>query len=610
MHAHLWLCTVCALPAWVLAQQPPVTNLELGAGSPGDKQAHHRHARARAERMARAGLRARSITVEGRWAQGADLGMKVCDLVTTESIFAAMEALEAAVTRSPAATAVLASQGEAEVLLIQVDYDTRPGAQGECGNGERTVGITLRPYHVRVGLERLGDNVLPVPRSALASLYQNVPAPLRALDPQVGLSQDKAFGAAVSVGAEANLLALPTAAAESRRISGGDALDLQARRVHSTTEAFHRSEADLVYRARARGSPVDEYRLKWSGVQNLEPLASKRQSHAATTLGAGFTLKPRSGLRMFVDAGWRRVTDEVTAASLPSERTESRRLAGRAMMDMLDASGAGFLRTALWHESARVSGFGRFSRTALQAGYAREMAFGSGPTLGIEIVAGAGRVTGTAPEADRFFGGNPASQFLYDAPNSPTLQQLPRGPAIRSFGNAQASAPAGRGGNSYWHLNTSVALPVGAWSHPLIPDEKTDLEDEEGKPVGVKRLLRTQVDKSGPSMLAATLVSQGMSLADAEREAAAAMAEVKPAVHFLVDRASLYAVRPLLLLDAAELADGAGAGRSRWIAVGAGVGLTVVTATVEAGYMRTISGPVVQGGRGAAFARIVFKNLF
>ena len=109
-------------------------------------------------------------------------------------------------------------------------------------------------------------------------------------------------------------------------------------------------------------------------------------------------------------------------------------------------------------------------------------------------------------------------------------------------------------------------------------------------------------------MLAATLVAQGVPSEEAQKQAEASLAEVKPAVHFLVDSASLYAIRPLLLVDAAGLSDGPNS--ARWVAVGAGVGITIVTARLEAGVMRTVSGPAVAGGRSAGFLRIVFQNLF
>lgn len=144
----------------------------------------------------------------------------------------------------------------------------------------------------------------------------------------------------------------------------------------------------------------------------------------------------------------------------------------------------------------------------------------------------------------------------------------------------------------------------------MIPDEPTGLEDSQGNPVGVRALLRTQVDVSGPSMLAATLMTQGMSADEAQRQAKAALAEVTPAVHYLVDSASLLSVRPLLLLHVAGLSDDATASRARWVAVGAGVGISVVTARLEAGYMHTVSGPRLASGRGAGFMRLVFQNLF
>ena len=46
-----------------------------------------------------------------------------------------------------------------------------------------------------------------------------------------------------------------------------------------------------------------------------------------------------------------------------------------------------------------------------------------------------------------------------------------------------------------------------------------------------------------------------------------------------------------------------------WLAAGAGLQITVVTAKLEAGYMRTFSGPTF-GDRGNVFVRLVFQNLF
>jgi hypothetical protein len=69
----------------------------------------------------------------------------------------------------------------------------------------------------------------------------------------------------------------------------------------------------------------------------------------------------------------------------------------------------------------------------------------------------------------------------------------------------------------------------------------------------------------------------------------------------------VFAVKPLLMFDAAELESSPG--RASWLAAGVGVQLTVVTAKFEAGYMRTLSGPTF-GSRGNVFARLGFERLF
>lgn len=353
---------------------------------------------------------------------------------------------------------------------------------------------------------------------------------------------------------------------------------------------------------------LKELRLHFAGSEGREPFADGEQSHRWGELGVGLRLAPASGVRVALDGAWREGRDDTTVPPAPAARSETRRLASRVLVDALWPPGGGFLRGALWHEAADAEGTGRFSRFAAQAGYARELAFGSGPTWGLELTGGAGRVSGGAPQGELFFGGNRPVQFLYDGVDAPALLQAPRGPLLRSAGLQQAGLAAQRGGTRYWQLNAQLAVPIAAWSRPLIPDEPTGLEDAEGRPIGLKALLRRQVDVSGPSMLAATLAAQGVPADEAQRQAKAALAEVKPAVHFLVDRASLYALRPLVLIDAAGLSDGADS--ARWVAVGAGIGLTVVTARLEAGVMRTISGPAIAGGRSAAFLRLVFQNLF
>ena len=128
-------------------------------------------------------------------------------------------------------------------------------------------------------------------------------------------------------------------------------------------------------------------------------------------------------------------------------------------------------------------------------------------------------------------------------------------------------------------------------------------------PVTIKQILRSQIDRTGPNMLAITLENQGPSPAEAEARAAEVFDEIKPATTFIIDYAALYSVKPLVMLDVAQLFGGNGVPDRLWVAAGAGIQLTVVTAKLEAGYMHTVSGPTY-GPKGNFFARLVFQSLF
>src|SRR5262249_40488163 len=165
-----------------------------------------------------------------------------------------------------------------------------------------------------------------------------------------------------------------------------------------------------------------------------------------------------------------------------------------------------------------------FQRLVARAGYAQEVRVSPGNTLALEIVAGAGKLWGEAPAANRFFGGNSATQFLYESAASQQMLAMPRRPLIRSFGEAQAGlgGSAADGGSAFWHLNLTAALPIPGLSRPLIPDVPTGLTGKDGQPVSVKRILRNQVDQSGPAMLEPVLRNQGLSPEEARSQAQAA----------------------------------------------------------------------------------------
>ena len=562
-------------------------------------------------------LRVRYVRVEGRWADRVALPIKAGDVLSPEKLFDAMEALEKIITADSIGGYGLRSKGEVGVLYIEVNFDTSeaPASGADLGPAGKTVGLIFRPYYVHFSLERVGNNVLPIPRSPWPTFYENVPKPLLALKPIFGASYDRAFGTAVGAALDADLLNASDPARISAKPGGDRHLYLHADGAKSLESSFFRADTSVRYNYRRLGSELQEFTVGagYSAVE--EPLGGGRHTRHGGWGVAGAALKLGTNARLFLDAGYARTDDETTSDEPgPGTQTSAGEQRNRLLVDLLPRPIGGFLRAAVWEDNGWLSGGqGSYQRLVARVGYGKEIAVAAGQTIGLELVAGAGKVWGDAPAYARFFGGTSPGQFLYEAPSSTLLTAMPAGPLLRSFGEGAAGLPAPgggvRGSSAFWHVNFNVAVPVRPWSRPLIPDEITDIPDADGNGTPLKKVLRNQVDITGPSMLAATLKQDGASDEEAARKAEEVFREIQPATHFFIDDANLYAVKPLLLFDAAGMTGSGGSPAQTWVAAGGGLQVTVVTAKLEAGYMWTLSGPTF-GSRGNAFVRLVFQNLF
>ncbi len=552
------------------------------------------------------GRRVRSVTVRGAWARQVALPIQRCDVLTPQTLSAAFNALRAAAGTDSSGR----QAGAGGIAIVYVDHlaDIGPGEGEEdpCGPGVATVALTLRPLKVALSLQSVGGNSLPLPRAPLPALGDLLPA-LRPLALQATLSHDRAFGSALSVGGGLALAA-----------GGGSSSAFSAGLVQSLDAPFYRADATLAWRTTLGGPLWREGRLRATARQSREPLAGSQLRSESGDIGGGVTLQLAPLARLALDGGWQRGRQFSGMQAPPGSGL--RRFGGRALADALLPSGDGppaFTRAALWADDGSSDAGSAYRRWVARAGWARELRLSPGQTLGVDVLAGAGRMGGTPGATERFYGGNSASQFLYDAAAAPQMLQSPAGPLLRSAGERQAALAGNTGGRSFWHLNLNLAWPVRAWSRPLIPDEGIGVPGPGGADLTLKQALRKQVDVSGPSLLTQALVAQGRPRADAEREAGRVFGEIGPAVRYIIDDAPLYAVRPLFLLDVAGLAGppsgaapGAAPGAARWVAAGVGLGITVVSARAEAGVMRTVSGPVPAGGQQALFLRLVFQNLF
>jgi hypothetical protein len=610
-----WL--VLGMPSPCLAEASPPVDVEVGSGwDKADHRASHPKHRSAHERAKKAGaysLRVRYVQVEGRWAKDVPLPIAAGDVLTPAKIFDAMEALERAITANSIDGYGLRSQGEIGVLYIEVDCDTSKPVADAVGvrPAGDTVGVIFRPHYVHVSLERIGDNVLPIPRAPRPTFFENVPTPLLALKPVFGVSQDRAFGTALGGAFEADLFNLRDPARISTTTDENQHLDVHAQGMKSVDESFYRVDAGLRYSRRLTGTLLQGLTLgvDYDGVK--EPLGATEHTRNAGLVSGGITLKLAANTRLSLDTGYRR-TDDVFNEPASRTRSSADEQTNRALLDAVPPRIYGFFRAAVWEDNGWLSRGSSYQRMVGRIGYAREIPVQPNQTIGLEVVAGGGAVLGNPPGYARFFGGNLSGQFLYDSPPSAALRNMPPGPLIRGFGEGRAglrTASGVRGGEGFWHVNLNLTIPIRWWSRALIPNELTDIEDADGKPTSLKQLLRKQVDVTGPSMLAATLKKEGMSADEAERRAGEILGEIRPATLFIIDDANIYSVKPLLMFDAAGITDRGISSGETWLAAGGGVEVTIVIAKLQVGYMRTISGPTF-GSRGNVFVRLVFQNLF
>jgi hypothetical protein len=266
---------------------------------------------------------------------------------------------------------------------------------------------------------------------------------------------------------------------------------------------------------------------------------------------------------------------------------------------------------------------------------------------------GAGRAFGKVPEYARFYGGNSSGSFLYDAVNEAAPVDMPNGPLIRSFGRNRAGAHGAsnslRGGTSYWHYNLSVAVPLEKLSRPLIPAEVV----QGGEPsshvecqdcASLKAILKSQVsgekfifidamalramtpeqredlaldddDPANPLTPAqrARLVAANDAFEkkrqDVIPEAEKVWNRLTPTVEYIADHANLYAIRPLVMFDAAHITNREDPGQRTRLAFGGGVQFNVVVAKFEVGYLRTVR-RMPGDQRGNFVIRMLFEKLF
>ena len=585
MRPRVWRPLICAALAAALSTSAPVPASARSecAAPPRDDE----------------GYRIRSVTVEGRWTPALDFP---AGMYTNEKLSEAMTKVRQAIGK--AGSLEFATLGSVSGIYVSpcITLVEPAMCQAELGAAQ-CLDIAIRPRSLRVDLLRLGDNVLPLPRSNRATFFSNVPRPLLAFNPLASVQVDRRYGVSQSFAFATDLLSAPRILAGEATGPGPFRLDLEGHERKAFDEPFYDAGGRLGFVLQRTAGLLKYAALDASYRSALEPQGSAR---LATETG-------RFGGLARLDPGWREL--DALTLSLRGHWADSRRSGGGEATT--DAAEAGLDATAIgegrfWGGSGRFAAWfdnglllrhaTAYERLGIMAAYAKEVPVALNQSIGLELVVGAGHAWGDVPRYARYFGGNTLRSFLYDSPTSDKLRSAPSGPLLRSFGENVLGGTTRRGGTRYWHANINLTLPIPQLSQPLIPDT------EVGDALTLKEALKNAVG-SQKSLYGAYLRPQEhLSTEESHRQADALWSRIGPAIQYLADQANLYAVKPLLMFDVAMIGPSDSGDRTLY-AAGGGIQFAIVTARAEAGYMRTIN-PSRADDRGNFFFRLTFQNLF
>jgi hypothetical protein len=499
--------------------------------------------------------------------------------------------------------------------------------ENDLGKGNsKCVDVAVHAFSWRVNTANPLANLLNIPRSNRPSFLSNVPGPLLALNPKFGLEHDVKYGPTATLALSANLLdvqrnlrSLPLNARRTR-------LDFDARARRSLNGPYYNLASKLSL-SRSFANSISEVALDAGFIADRDSRGENTYLRNAAAVGG--TVKLRTNFEPLADisvAGhYRYSSNRLTRpAPLPAEFTSEQSFAGGAVFT--GRLWRGVSRLGLWLD-ANSPGGGRdnYHRAAALWGFQREFLTAPNQTIGVEALMGVGRAWGSVPQYARFYGGNSATDFIYDTVDSPVWRSFPVGPILRSAGSAHITARDGAGatgGTSYWNLNLSVSIPVPRWSSPIVPDISLSLPtrdangraalDANGDPIMEERPLRLILKNQGENsqkILERVFRKEGLTPEAAQDKARRELKSINAILGFIADQANIYSVKPLVLFDAARLnTPGLVGGQTRY-AVGGGLQLTVVIAKFEAGYMRAIR-RAPGDDKGNFIMRLYFQNLF
>lgn len=549
-----------------------------------------------------------SVKIAGRWVPK-ELQLKVEQAVGVGQIF---DPAKISIAQELVRSEIVKGEEEFAIKLFgstSVLYITSDVCPVSDSPALKNVKVIIHPYYLRIDLYNIGNNILPIPRTAKPAFYKEVPALLFATSPFVGLVNDRRFGTYGFIQTSTDLLHIPGIYKPSDTVKKS-LLNLDVNFRRSFNSSFYNAIGALQFI-----HPVSNHKgIGWNlGVmyaKSLQPLSMINYDQGLTKIFASLNGDAKIFFldKYTISGGAQFSQNNFSFLNNKYQNTETD-YDFNALGD--GRVGNGLARLGVWFNAGipkKDINLKPYQRVAGKLGYAVPLGRGHN-NVDVETKAGFGYTWGVPPAYSGYFAGNAASDFLYSSLHSFTNMSFPEGPVIRSLGEKEGGLPSAlntvSGGTMYWGLNLNFSIPVSKWARPLIPD--IVIQDEPRR-ITMRSAIKGQVT-TAKSFIADDLALNGGLSDDAADSAAERIVnkDIKPTIDYLADRANIYSIKPIIFFDLGEIKRRAD--NRIWAATGAGLQMNIVNSRLEIGYIQTLF-PKSDASKGNFLMRFSVQNFY
>ena len=558
------------------------------------------------------------VKIIGRWVPK-ELQAKVEQLIGVNQAF---DPSKVGLAQEMVRSEIIESEGKFAIRLLgstSVLFVTSDVCPVSDSLGLKEVQVVIHPYYLRIDLYNIGNNILPIPRTAKPTFYKQVPSLLLATAPYFGLMNDRRFGTSAFIKTTTDLLHIPgngTSSGSSKSplgYLGAKKLrldfDLDFRK--SFNNSFYNSSGLLQLIHPVYADSTIGWSLGIIYAKNLLPLNINDYNRESTKM---FAAIHGNGKKSFlskyrVSAGVEFSQNNYTPLNNKIQNAET----GYEFSALIDGRVAkGLSRMGIWFNAGIPKNninLKPYQRIAGKYGYAVSIGRGHN-NVDVAATLGFGYTWATPPTYSEYFADNTASDFLYVPLNSFSNMPFPEGPVIRSLGQREGGFSSAfnsvSGGTSYWGLNLNFSIPISKWSSPLIPDI---VILDEPRRITIRSAVKSSV-KDAINSIADDLENNGGLSFDEAGTAAEHIVDkdIKPTIDYLADRANIYSIKPEFFFDLGQIYK-QGVGDKIWAASGAGLQLNIVNAKLEIGYVQTLF-PKSDISKGNFLMRFSVQNFY